>query len=519
MMTKMICGATLVACFAGPVVGQMAVDEVDSTALEYADAISRDSIRSYLTVLASDSLEGRETGKPGQKKAGRFIRSKMIEFGLDRVPGDSSYFQPFDLYSVPYDQVEISLGDSTWTVLEDFYTFSALTDTVVSGEDFVFLGYGLSTEVYDNYGDTDYTGKIGVVFEGEPHENGTYLISGEAKPSQQADISAKARLARERGLVALFVVQPNFELYLPRVSYYLRDPRLQLDKPVVERIPALRIGYEQLEQIFDGFKGEKLRKSLLAGTESFDVSATIPTSINFSGQVATVRTENVIGYVKGKEKANEYVFLTAHYDHLGKRGDDIYYGADDDGSGTSALIELARIYAEAAEAGEGPERSVVFLFFSGEEKGLLGSEYYTDHPLLPLDHTVVDLNIDMIGRSDNLYGPDSADYIYLIGSDRLSKELHAISESVNERFTSLDLDYKYNDPDDPQRLYYRSDHYNFARYDVPVIFYFRGIHDDYHKPTDTVDKIEFDTIEKVSELVFLTSWVVANRDKRIKSDL
>ncbi len=492
--------------------------EIDSTAAIYADRISQDSIHSYLSVLAADNMEGRETGEPGQKKAARYIRAKFEEFGIERVPGDSSFFQPFDLYSVPYNKVSIKFGEQTWTVLEDFYTFSTFMDTVISAADFVFLGYGLSAENYDNYGSKDYTGKIGVVFEGEPQVDGTYTLSGTTQPSPEADIGAKVRLARERGLVALMMVQPNFDLYLPRVGNYLREPRLQLDMPMGEGIPGLRIGYEQFSKIFPKSKPTKIRKSLLDGVERFDLAAQVPTEIKFFGRANKVRTENVIGYVKGRDKSNEYVFITAHYDHLGVRGEDIYNGADDDGSGTSMVIELARIYSEAAKEGKGPSRSVVFLFFTGEEKGLLGSEYYTDHPLLALDNTVVDLNIDMIGRSDNLYGPDSTDYIYLIGSDRISKELHQISEEMNERHTRLELDYKYDDPNDPQRLYYRSDHYNFARYGIPVIFYFRGLHDDYHKPTDTIEKIEFDTIEKVGRLVFFTSWAVANREMRLKSN-
>lgn len=501
-----------------PAPAQVVDVKMDAAATVYADRISQDSLYAYLSVLAADSMEGRETGEIGQKKAARYIRAKLEEYGIDRVPGDSAYFQPFDLYSVPYDKVGIEIGAETWTVLEDFYTFSAFTDTVITAEDYVFLGYGLSSGNYDNYGAKDYSGKIGVVFEGEPQVDGTYVLSGTSQPSAEADIGAKVRLAREKGLVALLIVQPNFELYLPRVARYLHEPRLQLDKPTGESVPGLRIGFEQLGKIFPNVKPTKIRKSLLDGVERFDLSAEIPTEIKFYGQVKRVRTENVIGLVKGRDKANEYVFITAHYDHLGVRGEDIYNGADDDGSGTSLLIELARVYSEAAREGQGPDRSVVFLFFTGEEKGLLGSEYYTDHPLLALDNTVVDLNIDMIGRSDNLYGPDSTDYIYLIGSDRLSEELHQISEEMNERHTKLKIDYKYNDPDDPQRLYYRSDHYNFARFGIPVIFYFRGLHEDYHKPTDTIEKVEFDTIEKVGRLVFFTSWAVANREMRIKSN-
>jgi Zn-dependent M28 family amino/carboxypeptidase len=196
----------------------------------------------------------------------------------------------------------------------------------------------------------------------------------------------------------------------------------------------------------------------------------------------------------------------------------IFHGADDNGSGTSTILELMRVFAEAKNEGKGPNRSVMFTFFSGEEKGLLGSSYFIDHSPRPLSEFVTNLNVDMIGRRDGSLPPDSEDYVYLIGSDKLSAELHEVSELVNKRYGNLYLDYKFNDPNDPQRLYYRSDHYNFAKHGIPVIFYFRGLHEDYHKPTDTVDKIDFETINKVSKLIFHTAWELANRKSAVVVD-
>jgi Zn-dependent M28 family amino/carboxypeptidase len=211
----------------------------------------------------------------------------------------------------------------------------------------------------------------------------------------------------------------------------------------------------------------------------------------------------------------EYVFVTAHYDHLGMPDSTvIYHGADDNASGTSGVIEIARAFQEAKEKGVGPKRTVVCMLVSGEEKGLLGSQYYTEFPLFPLDRTVADINIDMIGRLDERHA-ENPNYVYVIGSDRLSTELHDISEMQNDENTKMELDYRYNAKDDPNHYYERSDHYNFAEKGIPAIFYFNGTHPDYHKPTDTADKINFDAQAKRTQLAFFTAWEIANRPTRL----
>lgn len=231
-------------------------------------------------------------------------------------------------------------------------------------------------------------------------------------------------------------------------------------------------------------------------------------------------SSNVLAVLEGTDKKDEYVFITAHYDHLGTREGVIYYGADDDGSGTVSVLEMAEAFSKAKEEGEGPRRSIVFMTVSGEEKGLWGSAYYCDNPVFPLEKTTVDLNIDMVGRIDpKRKSGDSMNYVYVIGDDKLSSELKPISESMNNKFTRLELDYKYNDPKDPERIYYRSDHYNFARKGVPVLFYFNGTHADYHRPTDTIDKINFDLMAKRVRLVFYTAWEMANRNDMLKRDI
>lgn len=231
-----------------------------------------------------------------------------------------------------------------------------------------------------------------------------------------------------------------------------------------------------------------------------------------------VETENVIAIIKGSEKPDEYVVITAHLDHVGVDDTGIYNGADDDGSGTVALLEIAEAFKKAADKGKGPKRSIVFLHVTGEEKGLLGSAYYTDNPIYPLENTIVNLNVDMIGRIDPSRREKNRDYIYLIGSDHDSVDLHKLSEQTNAESVNMTLDYRFNDKNDPNRFYYRSDHYNFAKNGIPIIFYFTGTHADYHKTTDTPDKIEYDLLEMRSRLIFYTAWNIANRDKRLVVD-
>lgn len=228
-------------------------------------------------------------------------------------------------------------------------------------------------------------------------------------------------------------------------------------------------------------------------------------------------SENIWAFIKGNEFPDEIVVISAHYDHVGNKNDEIYNGADDDGSGTVALLEIAEAFAKARKEGNGPKRSVLFLHVTAEEKGLHGSRYYSENPIFPMKNTVVDINIDMIGRVDPEH-EENPNYIYVIGSDRLSTELHEINEAMNTKYVGLNLDYKFNDRNDPQRIYFRSDHYNFAKNGVPSIFFFNGVHADYHQPSDTPDKINYELMTKRAQLAFADAWEIANREKRIIAD-
>ena len=227
-------------------------------------------------------------------------------------------------------------------------------------------------------------------------------------------------------------------------------------------------------------------------------------------------SENIWAFIEGSEHPEEIVVLSAHYDHVGMKNGEVYNGADDDASGTVGLMSIAKAFKKAKDDGHGPKRSILILHVTGEEHGLHGSRYYTEHPLFPLANTVANINIDMIGRRDNDHKTNN--YVYVIGADKLSTDLHIITEEANSKYTNIELDYRYNDFNDPNRFYYRSDHYNFAKNGIPAVFLFNGVHDDYHKATDTPDKIEFDALAKRSQLAFAIAWEVANRKDRLLVD-
>src|SRR5690554_1261571 len=287
------------------------------------------------------------------------------------------------------------------------------------------------------------------------------------------------------------------------------------------------IASDSMEGRMTGSKGQRMAAEYL---RDFYVKEGIPSPMGkdeyyqhipesfFAGRNDPKASENVLAYIKGSEKPDEIIVISAHYDHVGMdREGNVFNGADDDGSGTVALLEMAQAFNQAVKDGNGPKRSILFLHVTGEEIVLYGSRYYTENPIFPLANTVCNLNIDMIGRID----PDKKDnpnYVYLIGSNMLSQELQDISAEMNDKYTKLELDYKFDDPNDPNRFFYRSDHYNFAKNNIPIIFYFNGVHEDYHKITDTPDKIEYDLMETRTKLIFVTAWEVANREDRIAID-
>ncbi|MEL6804534.1 MAG: M28 family peptidase, partial [Bacteroidota bacterium] len=336
----------------------------------------------------------------------------------------------------------------------------------------------------------------------------------------------KLRAARERGVRSVFVVDPNFRDNLAEVRRRVINGRgmtmvdaQAINNPLANSIfISTDLARDLLGNNFK--KVVKARKKIVR--KGKPASVTIPVSVALT-QMPDMRGldgVNVLGYLEGSdpELKDELLVVSAHYDHIGRRGDVIFNGADDNGSGTSTVLEMAQAFMLAKQNGHGPRRSIAFMLVSGEEKGLLGSQYYVEHPIFPLEQTIANINIDMVGRIDEKHA-ENPFYIYVIGSDRLSTDLHRINEEANERFTQLELDYTYNAEDDPNRYYYRSDHYNFAERGIPAIFFFNGTHEDYHQATDTIEKINFEKMARIGQLAFHLAWDLTNRDERIKVDV
>ncbi len=495
----------------------------DSTRLAAAGGITAADLEAHLSVLAGDSLEGRETGTVGQQRAAAYIARQFDAMGLKPAGENGGWFQTFPLRKVGWGEVSLSSGADTFTFLEDYFGWPGTNAPIeLDGAGLVFAGYGIDDSLYSDYDGLDVRDKVVLISGGEPEDkDGVFLLTGTATRSTwTTDWRRKPQAATARGAKALLVVSATAERQLEVQSFvnYLRNPEMELvNEGEEEASPFCNVLYTTPAVGGTLFGGEKKWTKTLdkIGKKGSPRSRVLDRTVRLvvEKRREQLLTENVLGMVPGTDRADEYVFVTAHYDHLGRRGEDIYNGADDDGSGTVALLEVAEALARSAAAGRPPRRNVVFMTVSGEEKGLLGSEYYSDHPLYPLETTVTNLNIDMVGRIDEEHA-ETPEYVYLIGSDFLSTELHELSEAVAGRFSPLELDYTYNSKDDPNRFYYRSDHYNFAKHGIPVIFYMNGSHEDYHQPSDTVDKIAFDVLALRARLVFHTLWEVAHRDRR-----
>ncbi|MEW6467721.1 MAG: M28 family peptidase [Bacteroidota bacterium] len=493
----------------------------DTTAILYGNTITSADLKKHLSVLASDAYEGRETGKEGQKKSAKYISEQLQSFGIPPMK-DGIYYQTFALYPSISLKTVIKAGKKEFNMLEDFYYFRGTSYEAISRTELVFAGYGISDKNYDDYKGTDVKDKIVLILDNEPYNKDSLsLVTKEKKPSKWTkDHQVKTELAKQKGARAVFYVVNDFEKWKNKSKHFFESPSLSLDKPDGSDMPVIFISEGMASQLLAASKKLKDVQSaaqLIAAEGPRSEAIKQNVLIDFRQSTDPILSENVIGYIEGSDLKEQVVLITAHYDHLGAHDGKVYNGADDDGSGTVAIIEIAEAFMKAKKNGHGPRRSIMVMGFSGEEKGLLGSKYYVANPVFPLANTVCDLNIDMIGRVDDKH-KDSADYIYIIGSDMLSKRLHEVNEKANAWYTKLKLDYAYNDIKDKNRFYYRSDHYNFAKNGIPVIFYFNGTHADYHKESDEIEKINFELMEKRARLVFYTAWVIANMDERIAAD-
>ena len=501
-MKKLILLVVLVSALAGN-----RLQAQDPVAKKYGDLITPSDLKENLSILASDALEGRETGKRGQKMAAAFIKAHFEELGLTGPVNGNSYYQAVELYtSIPGD-IYIKAGQQKFTNFEDIVFYGNGDSGGEVSLPLVFAGKGRKE-------DFDQLGSV---------ENKAVVILVESEENFRDPMS----IARERKARMVLLWNNNADAFKDLVNQfkgYLGGGALSLKKPEANSASSgiFFISTAAATKALN-LPADKLLKATNEETKKGALKKIKATTLTYKTamDVKVLKTDNVLGYLEGTHKKDELVVVTAHYDHIGKKssgeGDLINNGADDDGSGTVSVLQLAKAFATAKKEGKGPRRSMLFMLVTGEEKGLLGSDYYTQHPVFPLEKTVVDLNIDMVGRRDPQH-KDSAPYVYVIGSDKLSTELHNINEAANKTYTNLLFDYTYNDQNHPDRLYYRSDHWNFAKNNIPIVFYFDGIHEDYHQPTDEVSRIEFDLLSKRAQAVFYTAWEVVNREQRIQAD-
>ncbi len=496
-------------------------------AARYAERyVTQEHLRRDLTILASDEYEGRETGAKGQKMAAEYISQ---QFKLDSLQAPvtanaaNPYLQTFGMERSAWQPGgTITVGGKAYEWLKDFYAFGRSPFDQATAVQPVFLGYGIEQGDYSDYKGRDVKGQDVIVLLGEPHTaDGKAILSPDGTPTKWGvDFRAKAALAAAKGARSIFFVSQEpadkFEKMTSRLAPRVMQPTIAFADQAGGRAPAFFLSPAL------GLKVLGTNAATLAQYATATAAAKQPTasklkpvkfSISAPQQRTAVTTENVLAFLPGTDLKDEIIVVSAHYDHLGIIGGEVYNGADDDGSGTVGMLSIAQAFAKAAHAGHGPRRSLLFLANTGEEKGLLGSEYYTDHPIFPLANTVTDLNIDMIGRTDAAH-EGKPDYVYVIGSDKLSSQLHEALQTVNRQRGNIDLDFRFNDPADPNRFYYRSDHYNFAKKGIPVAFFFNGVHGDYHEASDEVSKIQFDKLEARARLVFYLAWELANRDTK-----
>ena len=499
----------------------------NKNAIKFSKTITKENAYKHLSILASDEYEGRETGKKGAWMAADYIKNHFKSLGL-KGPVNGDYFQKIDMVNVDLQQV-LTVDGQAAEAIKDFYIPSQMVSNdgfAFNASSILFVGYGLNKDGYNDFEGQNVAGKVVMLFKaGQP--TGTPPATSATARADASALNGKLKFLTENKALAVIVADLTIDTMRPALKAYLQSSQLvmktqeNIDKmKTAQGMVTINIGSVVAEKIFAaaGTSIEGIKKKIADSGKP--ASQEIKISISASAQKLEkpVRAENVLGFLEGSDPKlkKEVLVVTGHYDHIGltDSGEDkVNNGADDDGSGTTGVLMLAEAFAKAKKAGNGPKRSILFMTVVGEEKGLLGSEWYSEHPVFPLDNTITDLNIDMIGRGDKDHASDN-NFLYIIGSDMLSSDLDRVGKKANKDYVNINLDERYNNRTDPNRFYYRSDHYNFAKHGIPVIFYFNGVHPEYHMPGDEIGKIDFPMLAKRAQLVYFTAWELANGLKR-----
>jgi peptidase M28-like protein len=508
-----------------------------ATAQRGIDTVSAAQLRDYLTFIASDEMEGRDTPSRGLDTTAKFLAMNLSRWGFKPAGDEGSFFQRIELRRDRVDpsQTKVELNGRTLNPGTDFLPGGG-SGNVSGGLVFAGNGWFVKSKEMDAYKGVDPAGRIAVIV-GTPNMRPRGLAGPLGKAGE--DYMNASDYARSKGVIGLIYV-PDFQ-YLAnwqRIQRFMERgttvvAKFQTTSTTNPSLPSIVISPETANALFSGEtpNAATIFSSSYGSTlpNPFLLNAQKKVTMSVANNSETIATQNVVAVWEGSDPLlkNEYVALGAHYDHVGSGcppvgNDTICNGADDDGSGTTALLGMAEALAKAPAR---PKRSVLFVWHCGEEKGLWGSRYFTENPTVPLNQIVAQINIDMIGRSKkegdtnprnkDLTGPDA---VYLIGSTMMSTELGEIVNAVNKSYLNLTFDTRYDDPADPNRFFYRSDHFNYARKGIPIIFFFDGVHEDYHRPGDTADKIDYEKMQKVTRTIYMTVWEIANRAARLKVD-
>ena len=493
----------------------------DTAYLKYSGTITKEELSAHVYKLASDEMEGRFTGSRGLLKAQKYILDQFEQAGLDKpeIEDKETFKQEFTLNECRWKDQRMSIDGEDFKVGKDFLF---LSDPVDLKGDFpvVFAGFGIDDPKYNDFSNIDVKGKIMLAFASEPKDRqGFYYLSGKKEPSKKAYHFTKEKMAADKGAEGVFIIsryRSDYRKYLKSRDYYDPKPKITYpvkDDDVIRHKEAFSayINVKTAARLVDRKPGS-LIQALHEMEDSLKTTAgrfSGHVSINATSDCYTVETANVIGMIEGTDLKSQAIVVTAHYDHLGMWKGEIYHGADDNASGTSALMELAEAFGEAARNGVRPRRTVIFLACAAEEQGLYGSKFYTQHPLIALDSTYACINIDMIGRVPAKYADDPD---YISASVYLSPDLLTVSqEALMLSAPGLEDHIEYK-----KSLRGGSDHYYFSKNGIPSVFYFEGFHPDYHEPTDTADKLLYDRMEQIVRAIYVTTWKLANTEKKLE---
>ncbi len=494
----------------------IAISAQDIPVSKFGASITGNELKEHVKILSSDEFMGRETGREGEKMAAEYIINSFKKINLS-VPKNTKnpFLQEFELHKNAWDKFLIIKDSDTLLIGQDFHISGMWpeNDTVMN---VVFVGYGTDTEHYSDYKNLDVNSKIVAFMNGEPlDKNGMFLTTKSFIPQYSILGYDKAKIAFEKGAVGAIMIDPDQSKI---------DNLIRIDKQFSSNQQFFLPGTGSVENNTSGLVSlseksasilfnikpklwAKYRKKLNKGK-----TVRLNTKIQMVSEKGSnkIISENVIGMIKGSEKPDEYIIITAHFDHLGQKDDKVFNGADDNASGTAAVIEIAEAFIEAANDGFYPKRSVIFMPVSGEEKGLLGSRYYTSNPLVPLEKTKAAINMDMIGRQDG-FEESNEPYVYLYISDEpgsaLDNTAHNSGRIVDGEILTV---YKY--PSNSGFSTRGSDHASFEDKGIPVMYFYCGTHEDYHRPTDTWEKLDYINMTRITKMVFASAWELANQD-------